>query len=251
MSSHRIMVVEDEELLRLGTTLHLKSFGYEVAGNFKSGEEAIDHVAKLKPDVILMDIELAGDMNGIETAAKIHEKWDVPVIYLSVYADINTINLAESTKPFRYMNKPFNEDELKFTIEMAIESHKTSKELKEAMKYKNILENIPGIVYRINYTEKEDFEIILFNEMLKEMTGYELDELKSQESLLLATLIVEEDKEEILKQNKILINSKEAFNLKYQIVNKQAEIKSICESCKPVFDDKGNLKRIDGIINEI
>ncbi len=251
MPGHRIMVVEDEEILRLGTTLHLTSFGYEVVGSFRSGEEALDHVFELKPDLILMDIELAGKMNGIETTKIIHEKFDVPVIYLSVHRDIDTIELAKSTKAFRYMNKPFHDNELKFTIEMAIESHKKQKILNETEIYKNILENISGIVYRAYYTGNGSYEITLFNDMIEEMTGYELDKLNVNEPLFLSKLILENNKSDISKEFQNLKDSKKPINLKYQIRTKDGVIKSICEICKPIFDDNGNLRHIDGIINEI
>ena len=85
--SKRILVVEDEEILRVGTTLHLKSFGYDVVGNFQRGEDAVEHVTDLNPDLILMDIKLSGKLDGIETVKQIQKKIDVPVIYLSAYSN--------------------------------------------------------------------------------------------------------------------------------------------------------------------
>ena len=246
MSAHRIMVVEDEELLSLGTTLHLNSFGYEVLGNFRSGEDALEKVVELKPDLILMDIGLAGDMDGIETTRRIHEKIDVPVIYLSMYADLNTIKKSRSTRAFRYMNKPFNEEELKFTIEMAIESHKNAKLLKDAKKYKSVLENIPAIVYRIYVDESGYSEITLFNDRIKYITGFSLDELNNNEILFLMPLIISENKKDISEHIKQLINSKKGFALNYEIETKKGDIKSIHEKCEPVFDKEGKLKYFDG-----
>ena len=259
MSNYRIMVVEDEEILSLGTTLHLNSFGYEVLGNFRSGEEALEKVVELEPDLILMDIGLAGDMDGIETTRRIHEKIDVPVIYLSMYADLNTIEKSRSTRAFRYMNKPFNEEELKFTIEMAIESHKNAKLLKEAEKYKSVLENIPAIIYRICLDESGYSQITLFNDRIKDFTGFSLDELTNNNNnnnsnnciLFLMPLIITENKKDILKQVKHSINSKKGFALKYGIETKNGDMKLIYENCEPVFDEKGNLKYFDGIITEI
>jgi PAS domain S-box-containing protein len=245
------MVVEDEELLSLGTTLHLNSFGYEVLGNFRYGEDALEKVVELNPDLILMDIGLAGDMDGIETTQRIHEKIDVPVIYLSMHADVNTIKKSRSTRAFRYMNKPFNEEELKFTIEMAIESHKNARLLKDAVKYKSVLENIPAIVYR-TYVDENGFpEIVLFNDRIKDITGFSLDEINDNEVLFLMPLIIKENKNNISEHIKNSINSKKGFALNYEIKTKKGDIKLIHEKCEPVLCDDGKLKYFDGIITEI
>ncbi|MDO8869302.1 MAG: response regulator [Methanobacteriaceae archaeon] len=213
--------------------------------------DALEKVVELKPDLILMDIGLAGDMDGIETTQRIHEIIDVPVIYLSMYADVNTIKKSRSTSAFRYMNKPFNEEELKFTIEMAIESHKNAKLLKDAKKYKSVLENIPAIVYRIYVDESGYSEITLFNDRIEYITGFSLDELNNNEILFLMPLIIRKNKKDMSEHIKRLINSKKGFSLNYEIETKKGDIKSIHEKCEPVFGLEGKLKYFDGIITEI
>ncbi|MCK9152549.1 response regulator [Methanobacterium alcaliphilum] len=247
MSSHKIMVVEDEEILRLGTTLHLKSFGYEVVGNFSSGEEALEKLLDIKPDVVLMDIELAGNWNGITTAGKIKEKWDVPIIYVSVHADSKTIEHAKSTKPFRYMRKPFNDEELQFTIEMAVKTHKNQKKLLEKIKnYHEIISKIPGLLYRID----TEYNVFLLNDALEKISDYKTDEIKNNGYCFFYSLIVSDDREEILNYLNNNIHSKEPLKLNYRIKNKKGQLKNIREIINPVFEND-DLICIEGLILDI
>ena len=90
----------------------LKKLGYDVPAIVCSGEEAIKKVKENKPDLVLMDINLHGEMDGIETASKIHSFSDIPVIYLTAYSDDKTLERAKITEPFAYMIKPFKDREL-------------------------------------------------------------------------------------------------------------------------------------------
>lgn len=124
MMKPRIMIVEDEGIIALNIQSHLESLGYEVPVIVASGEEAIEEAEKLRPDLVLMDIVLAGDMDGVEAAAQIHARFDIPVIYLTAYADDKTLQRAQDTEPFGYILKPYDEKQLYTTVEMALHRHK-------------------------------------------------------------------------------------------------------------------------------
>ncbi|HEY0759634.1 MAG TPA: response regulator [Acidisarcina sp.] len=117
----RILVVEDERIVGLHLKQQLVKLGYKVVGVCSSGEEALRVVSERSPDVVLMDIHIDGEMDGIETARQMPADRCLPVIYLTAFAGEETLQRARSTKPYGYMMKPFAERELHATIQMALE----------------------------------------------------------------------------------------------------------------------------------
>ncbi len=125
-----ILVTEDESIVRKDIERSLKKLGYNVVGSADTGEKAIELALKLKPDVALMDIMLKGTMTGIEAAEAIKSQIDIPIIFLTAYADESTLAKAKVTEPHGYILKPFKEIDIHTSIEMAIHKHKKEKELK-------------------------------------------------------------------------------------------------------------------------
>ena len=113
----KILIIEDENIIAEDLKITLTSFGYDVEDVIASGEEAILKTEELKPDLVLMDIKLDGEINGIEAASKIHKKSNVPIIFCTAYTDDKTYKKALITKPSGYIVKPFNESELHDTIQ--------------------------------------------------------------------------------------------------------------------------------------
>lgn len=125
-----ILIVEDESIVRKDIERSLTKLGYNVVAQADNGEKAIEMAIERKPEIALMDIMLKGDMTGIEAAAKIKEAINIPVIFLTAYADEATLNKAKITEPHGYILKPFKEIDLHTTIEMALHKHKKEQELK-------------------------------------------------------------------------------------------------------------------------
>ena len=131
MSKIRILVAEDEKLVAKDIDNMLQGLGYEVLGVVARGEDAVARAGQAKPDLILMDIVLKGEVDGIQAAEKIWEAWYIPVIYLTAYADDRTLERAKLTGPFGYILKPFDERELQTTIEMAFYKAGMDRKLRE------------------------------------------------------------------------------------------------------------------------
>lgn len=129
MSKNNILVVEDEAIVSKDIQQSLKKLGYNIVGAAATGEKAIELANEHRPDLVLMDIMLKGDMSGIEAADKIKEKLKIPVIYLTAYADENTLSKAKVTEPYGYIIKPFKEIDLHTSIEMALYKHSKEREI--------------------------------------------------------------------------------------------------------------------------
>jgi CheY-like chemotaxis protein len=109
MTGESILIVEDEGIIALQLTELLENHGYRIAGSVASGEDAVSVAKKDPPDLICMDIELMGKIDGIEAARQIHQHADIPVIYLTAYSDSQRVARAKETAPYSYIVKPFNE----------------------------------------------------------------------------------------------------------------------------------------------
>lgn len=116
----KILVVEDEMIIGAKISMQLTALGYEVTGVLPRGEEALLHLEQNKPDIVLLDIQLKGAMDGIETARRIHLKGDIPVIYVTANTDEATFNRAKATRPHAFIAKPFKQLDLHRAIELTI-----------------------------------------------------------------------------------------------------------------------------------
>ncbi len=153
MGKNRILIVEDERIIAEDIKRTLLNFGYNVLGIFSSGEIAIEEVGKLRPDLVLMDIMLEGKMTGIEAAARIKENFNIPIIYLTAYANENTLQSAKITEPFGYIIKPFEERELHATIEMAFYRYKIENALhKKTLQQEQLLEAAKHLTSSLDVT---------------------------------------------------------------------------------------------------
>ena len=123
MSQKKILIVEDESIIAEDISDSLISLGYKITGMVYSGEEAIEAAAKFRPDLVLMDVNLQGEIDGITATAEIRSRFRIPVVYLTAYADENTLRRVNATKPFGYIVKPFEEKNLHTTIQLALHRH--------------------------------------------------------------------------------------------------------------------------------
>lgn len=145
MSKINVLVVEDESIVSKDIQQSLKKLGYNVVGASATGEQAIELAKSELPDVVLMDIMLKGNMNGIQAAERIKDELSIPIIFLTAYADESTLSKAKITEPHGYILKPFKEIDLHTTIEMAIYKHGKEQEIiKERNLLYSIIENKDG-----------------------------------------------------------------------------------------------------------
>lgn len=137
MTKIPVLIVEDDSIIAESIKMTLQKLDYEVTSIISWGERVADAIERDKPEIVLMDIRLRGEMDGIQTASMINEQFDLPVVFLTSYSDDITIRNAKMAYPYGYLVKPFEERELYATLEIALFKHETSKELE---KYRNHLE---------------------------------------------------------------------------------------------------------------
>lgn len=136
MESARVLVVEDEKILALGMKQKLEKMGHIVVDMVDKGEKAVISAQKYLPEIILMDIVLKGDMDGIEAAQIIRKEMKIPIIYLTAYADEEVIKRARITEPYAYIVKPYRYNDLNANIQMALYKHRLSQKESEKVKKK-------------------------------------------------------------------------------------------------------------------
>jgi two-component system, LytTR family, response regulator LytT len=142
MSKTSVLVVEDESIVSKDIQQSLTKLGYNVVGSASTGEKAVALASELRPDIVLMDIMLKGNITGIDAAAEIKKNEGIPVIFLTAYADESTLAKAKVTEPYGYIIKPFKEIDLHTSIEMALYKHKKESEIvKERDFLYSIVEN--------------------------------------------------------------------------------------------------------------
>lgn len=174
MQKIKIQIVEDESIFAMDLVSQLKSMDFSVISITDSGEKAIKEVEKEKPDLILMDIRLKGDIDGIETAQRIQSSKNIPIVFLTAYADEKTLKRAKIIEPFGYLLKPINKRELKAVIEMALYKHRMENKLRASeQRYRRLVENTMDLLFVIDVST----HIMDVNQIACEKTGYSREEL--------------------------------------------------------------------------
>ena len=131
MPAKSLLVVEDEALVARDIKARLTRMGYLVLGTAGRGEEAIEKALALRPDLILMDINLKGEIDGVEAAIRIRALYDVPVIFCTAFSNEATLERAKVSEPYGYVLKPFDNRELEINIEIALYKHRVERDLAE------------------------------------------------------------------------------------------------------------------------
>ncbi len=174
MAKTKIFIVEDEKIVAVDIKNTLLHLGYNVCGIALSGEDALKQIKETQPALVLMDIVLKGGMDGIEAAEHVRHRFNIPVIYLTAYADQKTLERAKITEPFGYIIKPFEEKELYTAIEMALYKHKMESKLKGSEeKYHRLIDRLTDIVFTLD----KDGNFTYLSPQFEKLTGYLIQNL--------------------------------------------------------------------------
>lgn len=180
-TSKRILVVEDQRLIAADIEMTLEKLGFEIAASVATGEDAVRKAAEVQPDLALMDIRLRGEMDGVQAAKAIRARTDIPIVFLTAYADDETLLRARGTAAFGYLVKPFNERELRAAIEIAISKHETDRLLAEERARRRAAEEFKLLVQGVKdyaiYMLDPSGRVASWNEGAKRINGYTAEEI--------------------------------------------------------------------------
>ncbi len=144
----RILIVEDDAIIAAHLSQVIRQHAYSLAGTASSGEEAVTQAAALRPDLILMDIHLQGQMNGVEASLIIRRDYDIPIVFLTAFADENQLGQALRSQPYAYLTKPVREQELKASIEVALYKHQVDRKLNHLNQVLHSMREVGRLVTR-------------------------------------------------------------------------------------------------------
>ncbi len=239
----RIFIVEDESIVSLEIRDRIKGLGYEVAGAAVSGEDAIKQVRDVVPDLVLMDIMLKGELDGIQTSELIKREQDIPIIFLTAYTDNNTLNRAKVTDPSGYLIKPFDERELQIAIEIALYKHESERILEIKDKWlSTVLKSIGEAVIATDSNGVVKF----MNKQAEDLTGYGAAEAVNNPLENIFKVVNEYTGKSIEHPVKKVLNSGNMIGLANHaaLVSKDGRTRPIMDSAAPIKSDSGQIEGV-------
>ncbi|MCB0195358.1 MAG: response regulator [Anaerolineae bacterium] len=240
MSQCRIFITEDERLVAISLQRKLSGLGYEVVGIAASGQETLEKVAQTTPDLILMDIQLKGSFDGIETAARLRTNFDIPIIYLTAYDDDATLQRAKITEPFGYLLKPYQARDLRTTIEMALYKHTLEQKLKKKEQWsKATLNSIgEGVI-----TTDVQGKVTYINRAAEQLTQWKPTQAVGEDMANVLKLTQEEGEQTAVSHLKPTVDTKQSVNLEHDrvLITKHGHKIPVSHSSASIIDDNGEV----------
>jgi len=241
MKEIKVLIVEDEAIVADDLKGTLQNWGHTVLGIASSGEEAIQMAAEQRPDLVLMDIVLRGDADGIETAAQLRGRFDIPVIFVTAHADDEMLRRARLTEPFGYVLKPFDEQELHVNIQMALYKHEMEKKLRASeARYRAIVEDQTELICRFDL----DTTLSFVNDAYCRYFGHERESLIGRSFL---TLIPGEEHETVRERLASLASTSRKATFEHRVVAADGSVRWLQWSDRAICDDQGRMVEIQSV----
>ncbi|MEH1826132.1 MAG: diguanylate cyclase [Nostoc sp.] len=240
MLARKILVVEDEKILASNIRKSLQKLGYSVSEITKSGKEAIKKVAETHPHLVLIDICLAGEIDGVHVADIIQNHFHVPVVYLTECLEYKTLHKNQLSEPFSYIVKPVIERDLHFAIEMALYKHQSKKILYEEKQRLATIINSMGCAVIVTYANGS---IQMMNPIAERITGWKQSEAFGKDLVEIVNLVDRDVGETIENLATDVMEAGEIFNLPENctLITKDGREIAIGDNVSPIRDRDGNI----------
>jgi diguanylate cyclase (GGDEF)-like protein/PAS domain S-box-containing protein len=240
MFARKILVVEEEKTLASNIRKSLQKLGYSVSEITKSGEEAIKKVAETHPHLVLIDICLAGEVDGVDVADIIQNQFHVPVVYLTEHSEYKTLNKNQLSEPFSYIVKPLIESDLHFAIEMAFYKHQSNKILYEEKQRLAAIINSMGCAVIVTYANGC---IQMMNPIAELITGWKESEALGKDLVEVVNLVDKDIGERIENLATYVMEAGKVLNLPENctLITKDGQEIAIGDNVAPIRDQNGNI----------
>lgn len=246
----KILIVEDELIIAADIATRLNRLGYTVVGQADQAQQAVQLAGQLRPDLVLMDIRLQGDHDGISAADEIRRHYHIPVVYLTAHADESTLQRAKVTEPFGYVLKPFAERELRTVIEMALYRHAAERRLQESeRRYATTLMSIGDAVVATDNAGRVTF----LNPVAEQLTGWKLDEAKGKPLTEIFRIVNEETRKTVENPVEKVLATGRIVGLANStvLIARDGREYPIDDCAAPIHDDAGNVTGVVLVFRDV
>lgn len=224
--------------------------GYIVTDVVSTGEQAIQKALKHQVDVVLMDIELEGKIDGIDAAKHLHLLYDVPIIYLTAYADEKTLQRAKLAEPFGYLIKPFQTRELHSSIEMAIYRHQLERLLKDSEeRYRRLIAAVTDYIYTVHIRNGR-VASTEHNATCVAVTGYTQQEFDKNPHLWIQ-MVYDDDCQMVIERSERLLEGQSVEPYEHRIIRKDGVVRWVRNTSVLHHDKQGTLIAYDGLVQDV
>lgn len=245
----RILICEDEILLSNDMAWTLKNMGYSVAGQVRFGEACLGAAQELQPDLIIMDVRLEGEIDGIEAVELIRATMDIPVVYITGYSEKDLLERAKKTEPYGYLGKPVGLSELRSTIETALYKHEADKKVKESeAKYRALVEQVPIMSYSAALDEASS--TLYISPQIEMLVGYTQEDYAA-DPYLWRKRLHPDDRSRVLAELGKCRETADRFSFEYRMLTKSGSVIWVLDQAQVVCDEKGRPLCLQGVMFDI
>lgn len=249
MPQTTVLIVEDEVIVAEDIRMSLEQAGYGVTAVVASGADALRSAATVRPDIVLMDIVLQGDRDGVQTAALIRERFGLPVLYLTAYADAATVQRAKGTVPFGYLLKPFNERQLVASIETTVSMHALETELRERKRWLWAL--LHSIREAVIATDAVGC-VTMLNPAAETLTGWEAKEAVGKEITEVVQIVDMETRLPLPNPLMQVLRETQVVRLlpRVHLLARDSTVVPIADAVAPIYDRDGAIIGAVGVFHD-